>query len=195
VIIRLAVAWLGLALAVATPVLAHPPQPGEPPVMAASAPDAGGIRAQADTAMGIGAPREGADTPRGPREAVAPTGAAGRQRGAAPWTWLVAAAVVLAAIRARRTAWSHRRTIAAAGAGALTLVATVAATPHLVHHAFDPDGGASCEVLQIASHGDGIAAAPEAPGIPVASTTPLPPIETPRPRHGVPAALGRAPPA
>ena len=92
--------------------------------------------------------------------------------------------------------WRRDRRMAVATAtAALVLGFVVETTPHLVHHALDPDKGAGCEVLQTAERSqatigavDTTPAAAPARLIDAPSTVSAPTLAAPAPR-------GRAPPA
>ena len=129
----------------------------------------------------------------GPPPAATP---ARTHAGSLAW-WLtgsaLAAAIVLCRRRGRRAARVSPGP-AAGFAGAFAL-ALILASPHLVHHAFDPDRGASCPALHAAGHAAGLTPEP-APPIATEARGAID-LESPSPERSpaCEAPQGRAPPA
>jgi hypothetical protein len=76
------------------------------------------------------------------------------------------------------------------------LLGLAAATaPHLVHHAFDADGGADCAFLDVAHHASAVSATPVLVlELLPASERPVVPPPAVRPRIAPASPLGRGPP-
>jgi hypothetical protein len=92
--------------------------------------------------------------------------------------------------------WRRDRGMAvAAVTAALVLGFVVETTPHLVHHALDPDTGAGCEVLQTAERSQAAIGAIDT--APASASVRLidPPSAAPASTLAAPAPCGRAPPA
>jgi hypothetical protein len=92
--------------------------------------------------------------------------------------------------------WRRDRRMAVATAtAALVLGFVVETTPHLVHHALDPDTGAGCEALQTAERSQATIGAIDT--APASASVRLidPPSIAPAPTLAAPTPCGRAPPA
>jgi len=131
-----------------------------------------------------------------PRAGLLPAPTAARAH-AGPLAWwlagsALAAAIVLCRRRGRRAArLSPGPAAGLAGAFALALIL---ASPHLVHHVFDPDRGTSCPALHAAGHAAGLT--PE-PALPIATKARgAIDLESPSPERSpaCEAPQGRAPP-
>ena len=83
----------------------------------------------------------------------------------------------------------------ATATAALVLGFIVETTPHLVHHALDPDKGAGCEVLQTAERSPAAVGALDTISTPAPATLIDVPSAASCPALAGPAARGRAPPA
>jgi hypothetical protein len=93
-------------------------------------------------------------------------------------------------------AWRRDRRMAVATVtAALVLGFVVETTPHLVHHALDPDTGAGCEALQTAERSQATIGAIDT--APASASVRLidPPSIAPAPTLAAPTPCGRAPPA
>ena len=93
-------------------------------------------------------------------------------------------------------AWRpDRRMAVATVTAALVLGFVVETTPHLVHHALDPDTGAGCEALQTAERSQATIGAIDT--APASASVRLidPPSIAPAPTLAAPTPCGRAPPA
>lgn len=116
---------------------------------------------------------------------------------AGPLAWWLAGsalapAIVLCRRRGRRAARvSPGPAAGLAGAFALALIL---ASPHLVHHAFDPDRGASCPALHAVGHTAGLTPEPALPIATEASGAIDPDGPSPERSPACEAPHGRAPP-
>jgi hypothetical protein len=88
-----------------------------------------------------------------------------------------------------------RRTAVATATAALVLGFVVETTPHLVHHALDPDKGAGCQVLQTAERSQAAVGTPDMTPAPAPARIVDTPSTAPGPALAAPAPRGRAPPA
>lgn len=126
---------------------------------------------------------------------IEPTGSATR-RSATGLAEAVGGLLVGAGFVELARTWRRDRRVAmAAATAALILGFVVETTPHLVHHALDPDKGNGCQVLQAAERSHATVGTLDATPAPVRAFLADIPATVFAPTLAAPVPCGRAPPA